>query len=1109
MMRRPIHLLAAPLLMLAMPGALVAQHDAVKKVEAPMDAAAADEEPEAKFGAGTFAGLEFRGIGPALMSGRISDVAVDPTDRSVWYVATASGGVWKTENSGTTWTPIFDGEGSYAIGCVTLDPANPHVVWVGSGENNSQRSVGYGDGVYKSLDGGKSWKNMGLATSAHIGRILIDPRDSDTVYVAAQGPLWSAGGERGLYKTTDGGETWSAMLEIDEHTGVTDVVMDPRDPDVLYAATWQRRRHVAILYGGGPGSSVHKSTDGGATWRKIDKGLPSEDKGRIGLAISPMRPDVVYAWVESLDDVGGFFRSTDRGESWERRSDYYNSSGQYYGELFADPHQFDRVYAVDTVLHITDDGGKTFRTIGSESKHVDNHALAFDPTDAEHLLVGCDGGLYETWDGGQTYRFTSNLPLTQFYRVEVDNAAPFYNVYGGTQDNNSQGGPSRTNNRHGIRNSDWFVTQGGDGFQTRVDPEDPNIVYAQYQYAGIVRYDRRSGEQVEIQPQPGPGEPAIRWHWNSPLLISPHSHTRLYFGGDRLFRSDDRGDTWTQVSPDLSKGIDRNSLEVMGRLWSVDTVNRNNSSSPYGTIVSLDESSLVEGLLYVGTDDGLVQVSEDGGASWHMIGNLPGVPELAYSADVVASRHDADTVFVLFENHKRGDFRPFVLKSTDRGRTWTSIAGDLPADEPTWCLVQDHMRPDLLFVATEFGVYFTVDGGGRWVRLKGGLPTIAVRDMEIQRRESDLVLATFGRSFYILDDYSPLRHVTSDVLESEAAILFPIKKAWWYVLAGPLGWSEKGSQGDSFYTAPNPPYGAVFTYYLRDELQTRRAKRRKDEAEALEEGKPITYPRWDELTAEDREKEPAILLVVSDAEGNTVRTITGPPGAGVHRIAWDLRYPSSRPVSEGGGSPWDVSQGPLTLPGTYSARLFQRLDGVVTPLGAPQTFETVPLGGTSLPAADRAASLAFQQKLGRLQRAVLGSGRVVDEALAELVRVERALADTPGIDASLLTKAHAIERRLRDLQIELSGDRVRSRLQEPTPPSIQQRIGRAVDAFGVTSAPTTTQQRAYDHAAASFEVVLAMLSELIDGDLTRLEQDLERAGAPWTPGRGLPRWKRE
>jgi photosystem II stability/assembly factor-like uncharacterized protein len=483
--------------------------------------ARAQDSPAPALSTETFRGLALRGIGPALMSGRIADIAKDPRDQAVWYVAVASGGVWKTENTGTTWTPIFDDESSYSIGTVTVDPENPNVVWVGTGENNSQRSAGYGDGVYKSLDGGQTWTNMGLETSEHIGKIVLDPRDSNVVWVASQGPLWSPGGERGLYKSTDGGETWEVSLEISENTGISDVVLDPRDPDVLYASSYQRRRRQWTVVAGGPESRVYKSTDGGASWRMLGGGLPEGDVGRIGLALSPQNPDTIYATIAAADGNSGFYRSDDLGESWTKTSDYVPVDPQYYMEIFPDPHREHRVYLVDVWIHVSDDGGHTFEPLNSRHKHVDNHAMVFDPEHPDYLLVGCDGGLYESWDRGDTWRFIDNLPVTQFYRVGIDNAEPFYNLYGGTQDNDSEGGPSRTANMHGIRNSDWFITVGGDGYQTRVDPDDPDIVYSMWQYGGLVRYDRTNGEVLDIQPQPEPGEAPVIWNWDSPLMISP------------------------------------------------------------------------------------------------------------------------------------------------------------------------------------------------------------------------------------------------------------------------------------------------------------------------------------------------------------------------------------------------------------------------------------------------------------------------------------------------------------------------------------------------------------------------------------------------------------
>ena len=571
--------------------------------------------------------------------------------------------------------------------------------------------------------------------------------------------------------------------------------------------------------------------------------------------------------------------------------------------------------------------------------------MVFDPGDPEYLMVGCDGGIYESWDRGDTWKFIDNLPVTQFYRVGIDNSEPFYFVYGGTQDNDTQGGPSRTTNIHGIRNSDWFITVGGDGYQTRIDPDNPDILYSMWQYGGLVRYDRASGERVDIQPQPEPDAAPLKWHWDSPLMISPHAGQRLYFAANRLFRSDDRGDSWRAVSGDLTRQIDRNQMEIMGTVWSVDAVWKNVFTSYFGHIVALDESPLVEGLLYAGTDDGLVQVSEDGGENWRRIDSFAGVPAMTYVADLTASRHDADTVFAGFNNHKQGDFKPYLLKSTDKGATWTSIAGDLPAGNVVWTVAEDHERPGLLFVGTEFGLFFTVDGGRRWIQLQGNVPTVAVRDLEIQQRENDLVAATFGRGFLIFDDYSPLRHVSDEVLGREGW-LFPIKDAWMYQPSDPLGGAEKASQGDAFFTAPNPPFGAVFTYYLEDGLETRRQRRLDKETQQREQGEAIEYPGWEELRLEDREAAPQILLTVRDEDNKVVRQVAGSVSAGFHRVAWDLRYPAFDPITgPREEDPWGMpASGPMAPPGTYSVQLTRVLDGEVTVLGDPSRFRRCPWG---------------------------------------------------------------------------------------------------------------------------------------------------------------------
>ena len=1056
----------------------------------------------------TLSGLKLRGIGPAVTSGRIADLAIDPTDSKVWWVAAAAGGVWKTTNAGTTWEAVFEGEGAYAIGALAIDPRNPNAVWVGSGENNNQRVVGYGDGVYRTLDAGKTWKKMGLEKSEHIGKILIDPRDSNVVWVAAQGPLWSSGGDRGLYQSTDGGATWKQSLKISDDTGVSDAIFDPRDPDTIYASAHQRRRHVWTLVDGGPDSAIYKTTDGGAHWRKLEKGLPEADLGRIGLAVSPQNPDTVYAIVESVRGKGGFFRSTDRGESWEKRSEH-STTGNYYSEIFADPKQFDRIYSVDTFLQVSDDGGKTFRRLGEKSKHVDNHVIWVDPRDTQHYLVGCDGGLYESFDRGANWRFFENLPVTQFYRVAVDETWPVYQVCGGTQDNYSLCGPSRTLRFQGPANEDWTVTQGGDGFYSAIDPEDSNIVYAEAQYGVLTRFDRKSGENVDIQPQPAADEAPFRWNWDSPVLISPFSHTRLYFAANKLFRSDDRGDSWREVSPDLTRQLDRNRLKVMGRIQSPDAVAKNASTSLYGNIVSLAESSKAEGLLYVGTDDGLIQVSEDGGGDWRKDEKFPGVPEMSYVSRLTASQHSADVVYAAFDNHKMGDFKPYVLRSADRGRSWVSIAGNLPERGTVYSLAEDPLKPSLLFAGTEFGLYVTVDGGRKWTKLSGGLPTIAVKDIAIQKRANDLVLATFGRSFYVLDDYSALRSVDEKALDA-AAILFPTAKSWLYVPSTRIGDREKGFFGETYFLADNPPFGAVFTYYLKDAWKSKKKARQDAEKEAVKAKKEIDYPTLDALRAETRQEDAQLLFTISDAKGAVVTKLTAPAEKGIHRLSWDLHYPPADPASKEARPPGAPPRtGPFVGLGAYSVRIDLVADGEVRPLVAAQTFEVDALGNATLPAKDRVAVLAFQQKVARLQRAVMGAESFLGELKSRLGLMRVAIAATPALPPTTDIRAHALELQLEEIGVALSGDDFLRQRDENSPPSVSERVLNVVQASWTTTAePTKTQLDAYRYASGLFEQELARLRRVAESDLPALDQELEQAGAPYTPGR-LPAWKPE
>jgi photosystem II stability/assembly factor-like uncharacterized protein len=1098
-----------------------AKQDAAAKQQASPEPAKTDEKkaeeekaddekkPADPMSAPTFNGLKLRGIGPAFTSGRVIGFAVDPNNAARYYVAAASGGVWKTVNSGATWTPVFDKEGSYSIGAIVLDPKNPLTVWVGTGENNSQRSVSYGNGVYRSDDGGKTWKNVGLKASEHIGRIAIDPKDSETVYVAAQGPLWGPGGDRGLYKTTDGGKSWKKILSISENTGVTDVVIDPQNPETIYAASYQRRRHMWTLINGGPESAIYKSTDAGATWNKLKAGLPTTDLGRVGLAISPVDSNVLYATVEAADRKGGIFRSSDRGGSWERRNEF-DVGAMYYARMVADPKNVDRIYVMNVFLMVSDDGGKTLRRLGEKSKHVDNHEIWIDPADNNHYLVGCDGGIYESYDRGANWEFKSNLSITQFYDITTDNASPFYNVYGGTQDNFSFGGPAATRSASGIVNSDWFVTNGGDGFHSRVDPEDPNTIYASLQNGGLVRFDKRTGERMGIQPQPGRGEDPLRWNWDSPLMISPHLHTRVYFAADKLFRSDDRGDTWQAVSGQLSRNLDRDKLPVMGRVWSMDAVAKNQSTAFFGNASALAESPKKEGLIYVGTDDGLIQVTEDGGKNWRRIDTFPGVADMSYVSRIVASNHDPNTVYAAFENRQNADFKPYLLKSINAGRTWTSIVGNLPKNQPVWAIAEDHINPNLLFAGTEFGLFFTVDGGQKWVQLKGGLPTIQVRDLTIQKRENDLVVGTFGRGVYILDNYTPLRQLKPEMLKQEAQ-LFPVKDALLYIQSQPLGLRGKSFQGESFFTADNPPFGATFSYYLKDELKTKKAKRQEAEKEALKKNTPVILPPLAELSAEEEEEAPAILITVTDSSGHVVRRLTGPVTAGMQRVSWDLRYPPTSlppPPNPETENPFDDGPGgSLVMPGVYKVSIAKRVDGVMTPLAAPQDFNVVVPGQEGMSPGDRLALVEFQQKAARLQRAVQGALDAANALKPRLALIRRALLETPAAGDKLLDDAAALDKRTNDILRALRGDNALRARNVNLGPSISERVNGVVSTQRLSTArPTQTQVNQYNAAAQEFEQTLAELRQLLDGDLVRLEKQMEAAGAPWTPGR-VPDWK--
>ncbi len=1075
------------------------------------DSAGRNQDP---FSAATFSAMRLRAVGPALMSGRVSHVAVHPGDKQTWYVGVASGGVWKTTNAGITWTAVFQNEGSYSVGSVVIDPRNPSTIWVGSGEANNQRSVGYGDGIYRSDDGGRTWRNLGLKTSEHIGRIVIDPRDSNVVFAAAYGPLWSAGGDRGLYKTADGGKSWTKVLEISEHTGVSDVAMDPNNPDVLLAVAHQRRRHTWTLIHGGPESGLHKSSDGGKTWRRVREGIPGGDMGRIVLSFSPAKQGLVYAKIEPETGSVAIFASLDSGDSWERRGNV-QAQPMYYKNIHADPRNPERLYVPSVRTQISDDGGRTFRNLGERSKHVDNHFVWIDPDNTDHLLEGCDGGLYETWDRGRVWRHFTNLSVTQFYNVDVDNASPIYNIFGGTQDNSTLGGPSRSRGPQGATNNDWFIVTGGDGFVVRVDPTDTNIVYAESQYGGIVRLDRRTSERVNIKPVEGKGEPPLRFNWESPFIISPHQPSRLYFGANKLFRSDDRGNTWRAISPDLTRQTDRNLLPVMGKVWPPEAIAQHQSTATWGNISALAESRKREGLLYVGTDDGLIQFSYDAGSTWRKSENPPGLPDYkthgVYVQRIFASKNDENVVYALYENSKNGDFKPYVYKSANKGATWTNIAGDLPGNGPALSFAEDHVNPNLLFVGTEFGLFFTTDGGQKWIRLRNNLPTIAVRDLAIQERENDLVLGTFGRGFYVLDDYSALRQVSAAVFQRDGHI-FATKTA---TLAVPETGRARGSQGEQLWMGENLPEGAVLTYWVREAPRTQR-QQRQDVARAAEQKKETPpYPSQAELTAEADEEPPQTFLTVTDGAGKVVRRLTVPGTRGIHRYVWNLRgVPTTTGADFGGGGgggggdddsdqpvfPGGTGGGAFVPPGTYKLSLSRRVGGAMTTLGVEQTLTVVADPAAAISPVARTAATDYQDKVAKLQRWFTGALEQANNLRTRTTAIRLALVDSPA-DVKMLDEAARFDGRVLAVLRKLRGDETLRGLESGSPSAIQQRVNSAVaGARGLTGAPTGTQQLNYGIA---FDELAAEITRLraLEAEIRKFEQQMEAAGVAYTPGR--------
>tara|TARA_B100001287_G_scaffold266254_1_gene259993 strand:+ start:2343 stop:5738 length:3396 start_codon:yes stop_codon:yes gene_type:complete len=1090
-------------------------------------------------------GFKFRSIGPAFMSGRISDIAIDPKNSNTWYVAVGSGGLWKTNNAGTTWIPLTEDEAFYSTGCVTVDPSNNSTIWLGTGENVGGRHVGIGHGIFKSDDAGSSWKQMGLKKSEHISKIIVHPDNSNIIWVAAQGPLWSSGGQRGLFKSVDGGKTWKNTLEINKWTGVTDLVIHPKNPNILYAASWQRHRNVAAFMGGGPGTSIYKSVDGGDNWEKIDNGLPKENLGKIGLAISPMKPEVLYAAVEMERKKGGFFKSVDAGGSWKKMSATVSggTGPHYYQEVYASPHVFDRVYLANVRVKVSDNGGKDFYTMKEKRKHSDNHAMVFKKDDPNYILVGTDGGIYETFDNTENWKFVSNLPITQFYKLAVDDAEPFYNIYGGTQDNNTQGGPSRTFRSNGITNSDWYVVLGGDGHQPATEPGNPNILYAQSQEGYLHRIDKTNGEAVNIRPQEGIDEPYERFNWDAPILVSQHNPKQLYFGSQRVWKSENRGDSWIPISGDLTKNEERFSLPIMGKTQSFDNAWDVYAMSTYNTITSLAESKIDKNVLYVGTDDGLIQMTKDGGANWikKSVDILPKTPSTAFINDIKADLFDQNTAYIALDNHKFGDYNPYLFKTSDGGKTWVSIAKGIPKGTLVWRIVQDHINPNLLFLGTEYGVYITLDQGENWHKFSNGLPTIPVRDLAIQKRENDLVLATFGRSFYILDDYSPLREINKESVQKQALLFTPRNGLQYQQMYG-----GTSSSGSSSFVANNPKYGTLISYYLRDGHQSLTAQRKKAETngkidtwiieelnksnytinslmevsneelikktnldlntilnvkKVLQKNKEnetgIKFPGWEALDREINETVPEIVLMIRNEKNEVVSQISAPVNKGLNRLNWDLTTQLSTAIkSSSSKNTYNRNLKINADPGLYSVSLFKRSGNNFEQICESKKFEITQIRKNTLENPKYDEHKEYYQSLADLNKKVIELNHNFEKGNNKLNTIKNNLKYLKSQQIEINSDVFQLIEDMKSLKREFGGSHAKAEIGEKDFQTLNDRLYNAKGGWRPnTYGPTTLHMGSFNIANKKYN----RLKQKVELYLSKIEvvnKKLENYGAP-------------
>jgi photosystem II stability/assembly factor-like uncharacterized protein len=1003
--------------------------------------------PAPSTSADALAGLAFRSIGPGIMGGRIDDFAVVESRPSTFYVATAAGGLWKTVNNGVTLEPVFDDQEVSSIGDVAVAPSDPSILYVGTGEPNNRQSSSWGNGIYKSLDAGKTWLHLGLADTHHIGRVVVHPTNPDVVYVAALGHLWGPSKERGLFRTSDGGKTWVNTKFIDEDTGFVDVAMDPESPQTLYAASYQRRRTPFGYNGGGPGSALWKTTNGGETWTKLTDGLPAEgDVGRIGLAVYRRDPRIVYALVEHAKQ-GGIYRSEDKGATWKKMSDT-NPRPSYYSQVHVDPSNDQRVWVLGAPLFLSEDGGRTFRQDVGQKIHGDYHALWIDPADPNHLLAGTDGGVHITYDRARTWDYVNTVPLAQLYEISFDMQRP-YHVCGGLQDNGSWCGPSRTLYQQGISNEDWSRVGGGDGFYNVIDPSDPDVVYTESQDGSVSRFDARTNERRSIRPEPPEGE-RYRFNWNSPIVVSRYDSDTVYYGGNRFFASRDRGESWAVVSPDLTGNAERDKMTIFGKA-AKDMLSRNDGVVHFGTITTMAESPVKAGVVWIGTDDGNVQVSRDGGATWTRLKLPAGVPAGTYVSRVEPSRSGEGAAYVAFDGHRADDYAPYLFRTDDFGQTWRGLAGDLPKGQAIH-VVREHPRsPSLLFAGTEFGLFVSWNAGGTWTRVRGKLPTVPIFDIQIHPRDNDLILATHGRGVYILDDLGALAQADPGTLDADLRV-FDIEPATAYRI-----YAHKGNTGHKFMAGPNPPEGATITYFLK---------------------------------AKAGEKED-VKIAITDASGAVVREIKGPKEKGINQASWDLRLepPTAPPPPSGGESFFGPPRGPLVSPGTYTAKVTVGSASATKPIVVEED-PRIKVGASERKEWEEAA-----RQGARLWGRADAANRSVTALKKQLADVQDSQKSAPDdVKAALKALADTVDGLARQLNRQEPLGFAGAPLAEDPDPLMPRARGLYLAISGVTAAPTAQQRASLGRAQKQVDEAVAAVNAVIEKSVPEMNRMLGERG---------------